>query len=146
MSNNEYGNRIDYEYRPSEYAGDNIKVYDELKRLIEHDVIKTEWYLQCLPTCPLRDHSIVADLLEFWKNNTRPIFSAVDYDFPTQFAFTLEKNNSSWVPLAKNSPMLTGNTRSQDIKKLFDLMERCIYNMWKTSRIRPFILIQMFIS
>lgn len=116
---NEYGNRIDYECRPSEYAGDNIKVYDELKRLIEHDVIKTEWYLQCLPTCPLRDHSIVADLLEFWKNNTRPIFSAVDYDFPTQFAFTLEKNNSSWVPLAKDSPMLTGNTRSQDIKKTF---------------------------
>ncbi len=115
----EYGDCIKYEYRPSEYAGDNVKVYDELKRLIENDVIKTEWYLQCLPTSPLRDHSIVGDLIKNWKNNTRPIFSAVDYDFPIQFAFTLEENNMHWDPIAKDSPMLTGNTRSQDLRKTF---------------------------
>ena len=119
IAKTEYGNKIDYEYRPSEYAGDNIKVYDELKRLIENGRVETDWYMLCLPTCPLRNQKIVADLLNKWNQNHKPIFSAVAYDFPIQFAFTISKDNSEWTPLANDSPLLSGNTRSQDIEKTY---------------------------
>lgn len=115
----EYGDAVSYEYRPSEYAGDHVKVYDELKRLVTTGIIQTEWYMQCLPTCPLRDQKVVRGLLDQWISSPRPLFSAVNYDFPTQFAFTLSNNNLSWEPVIKDSPMLTGNTRSQDIPKTY---------------------------
>jgi CMP-N-acetylneuraminic acid synthetase len=115
----EYGNQIDYEYRPPEYALDNAKVFDELRRLVSTGVIDTQWYLQCLPTCPLRDREDVGGLLAHWKENLRPLFSAVEYDFPTQFAFTLSRSGDGWVPLTNDSPMITGNTRSQDLPKTY---------------------------
>ena len=111
----EYGNDVSYEYRPSEYAEDHVKVYDELKRLVTTGIIQTEWYMQCLPTCPLRNQKVVRGLLDQWINSPRPLFSAVNYDFPVQFAFTLSRNNLSWEPVFTDSPMLSGNTRSQDI-------------------------------
>lgn len=119
LAKTEYGKKINYEYRPSEYAGDNIKIYEELKRLIKNHIIKTDWYMLCLPTCPLRNHRIVADLLNKWNQDHTPVFSAVAYDFPTQFAFTLSKDNTKWLPVNKNSPLLSGNTRSQDIEKTY---------------------------
>jgi CMP-N-acetylneuraminic acid synthetase len=115
----EYGSAVSYEYRPSEYAGDHVKVYDELKRLVTTGIIQTEWYMLCLPTCPLRNQKIVADFLNKWNKNHKPIFSAVAYDFPTQFAFTISKDNSKWVPIANDSPLLLGNTRSQDLEKTY---------------------------
>ena len=119
LAKTEYGNKIDYEHRPSEYAGDNIKVYDELKRLINKGIVETDWYMLCLPTCPLRNQKIVADFLNKWNQNHKPIFSAAAYDFPTQFAFTISKDNSKWTPIANDSPLLLGNTRSQDIEKTY---------------------------
>ena len=115
----EYNEKITYEYRPSEYATDNTKVYEELKRLIKNGSIETDWYMQCLPTCPLRDHEVVRGLLNQWANNKKPIFSANENNFPAQFAFTLSKDDSSWIPLIEDSPMLSGNTRSQDIVKTY---------------------------
>jgi CMP-N,N'-diacetyllegionaminic acid synthase len=119
LAKTEYANKIDYEYRPSRYAGDNIKIYDELKRLIKRGRVETEWYMLCLPTCPLRNNKIVADLLTKWNQNHKPIFSAVAYDFPTQFAFTISKDNSKWTPITDDSPLLLGDTRSQDMEKTY---------------------------
>ncbi len=73
----------------------------------------------CLPTCPLRNNKIVADLLKKWNQNHKPIFSAVAYDFPTQFAFTISKDKSKWTPITDDSPLLLGNTRSQDMEKTY---------------------------
>lgn len=119
LAKKEYGNNINYEYRPPEYAEDQVKVYDELRRLVNTNVINTDWYILCLPTCPLRNQKIVRDLLNQWKQNHTSIFSAVEYDFPTQFAFTLSEDNLGWIPESNNSPMLSGNTRSQEILKTY---------------------------
>ena len=63
----EYDDKLFYEHRPSEYATDNTKVYDELKRLIKNGLIETQWYMLCLPTCPLRNNEIVRDFLDCWN-------------------------------------------------------------------------------
>lgn len=115
---NEYGNRVRSVIRPTEYASDTTKVYQEIVRLASSSELKTEWYMLCLPTCPLRTHRVVAEMLDIWQRDQTPIFSGVQYDFPVQFAFELSEQND-WKPLFTDSPMITGNTRSQDIQKMY---------------------------
>jgi CMP-N-acetylneuraminic acid synthetase len=42
-----------------------------------------------------------------------PIFSATEYGFPSSFAFTVNRGGR-WTPMYDASPLVTGNTRSQD--------------------------------
>jgi CMP-N,N'-diacetyllegionaminic acid synthase len=119
LAKEEYGDKIDYEYRPPEYARDDAKVYDEIKRLVSKNIIQTDWYIVCLPTCPLRNHKVVGNLLDKWRDTNSPLFSASENNFPAQFAFTIAKNSDEWAPLTGGSPMLSGNTRSQDIPKTY---------------------------
>ena len=118
LVSDEYLNRVRCILRPTGFATDKTKVYEEVRRLYEVGEIKTKWYMLCLPTCPLRNNAVVADMLEEWKKSRQPVFSGVEYDFPVLFAFTLNEK-SEWSPLWENSPMLTGNTRSQDIPKTY---------------------------
>jgi len=118
MVEEEFGDKVTCIKRPQEYGGDHVKVYDEIKRLISTGDISTDWYLLGLPTCPMRNHDIVSKMLSQWEIDQKPLFSGVEYDFPTQFAFQLS-HNKSWQPIINESPMVTGNTRSQDIPKTY---------------------------
>jgi CMP-N-acetylneuraminic acid synthetase len=113
-----YGDKLKYELRPEEYGSDTTKVYDEIRRLYNDKIVTTQWYLLCLPTCPLRDYELIKGLLEQWRVTQKSIFTCVEYDFPVQFGFSINEDNT-WQPLLKETPMLTGNTRSQDIGKLY---------------------------
>ena len=53
-----------------------------------------------------------------WKFDQKPLFGATQYPFPVQFAFSLD-DETGWKPLASDSPMLTGHTRSQDLEKFY---------------------------
>jgi CMP-N,N'-diacetyllegionaminic acid synthase len=110
----EYGDSVVIEKRPEYYASDTTKVHDEVVRLSETNVIDTDWFMLCLPTAPLRSHDTVASLLQAWEVDYHARFSASSYGFPIQFAFDIDADGA-WEPIADDSPMLTGNTRSQDI-------------------------------
>lgn len=111
---NEYGDRVVIEKRPERFASDNAKVYDEVVRLAKNNIIDTDWFMLCLPTAPLRSHATVARLLQAWEIDQHARFSASPYGFPIQFAFDMEANED-WKPIFESSPMLTGDTRSQNI-------------------------------
>ncbi|WP_415905136.1 cytidylyltransferase domain-containing protein [Neptuniibacter sp. QD48_55] len=110
----EYGNSVVLEKRPDTYASDTRKVHDEIVRLKESKVIESEWFMLCLPTAPLRSFETVKRMLVDWKQDKEARFSASEYDFPIQFAFEIDSDNN-WSPISDESPMITGNTRSQDI-------------------------------
>ena len=110
----EYGDIVTIEKRPEYYASDTTKVHDEILRLANTKVISTKWFMLCLPTAPLRSHLTVKKFLDNWRSDYSARFSASAYSFPIQFAFDID-NDGSWIPLLDDSPMLTGNTRSQDI-------------------------------
>lgn len=110
----EYGDQISIEKRPDHFASDTIKVFDELVRLAETNIIDTEWFMLCLPTAPLRSHVTVERLLQEWRKDHCARFSASNYDFPIQFAFDISVDGE-WEPIFSDSPMVTGKTRSQDI-------------------------------
>ena len=111
---NEYGDSVVIEKRPEHYALDTTKVHDEVVRLAETNLIETDWFMLCLPTAPLRSHDTVASMLQTWAIDHHARFSASSYGFPIQFAFDIDANGD-WKPIANDSPMLSGNTRSQDI-------------------------------
>lgn len=114
----EYGSLVEIEKRPDSYASDTTKVHDEVIRLVEKGSIDSEWFMLCLPTAPLRNHKTVKNLLAAWDLEQKPLFSASEYPFPIQFAFDIV-SDGSWSPILEDSPMITGNTRSQDIPKRY---------------------------
>lgn len=118
-----FGDKVIIEVRPKETASDNTKVVDEIERLLRFrsKLFKTEWFGLALPTAPLRNHQTVSKALKVFESNNYPLFSCNLYDFPVQFAFRIDdKNNEfqNWTSVFDDSPMITGNTRSQDIEKL----------------------------
>lgn len=114
----EYGNLVRLEARPPEYALDKTKVRDELKRMATAGVLESDWFALCLPTAPFRTNQLVSKMLQEWEISTQPLFSACEYDFPVQFAFDID-TSGDWTSCQSDSPMLTGNTRSQDIPKRY---------------------------
>ena len=121
MVKNHFLEKVTVLVRPIETAGNKIKVVDEVERiLINHkDLFETKWFGLALPTAPLRDFKTVANTLSFWKENNIPVFTSNEYDFPVQFAFRINKSNQTWESVFENSPMITGQTRSQDIENLY---------------------------
>ena len=119
----EFGDKVTIEVRPEETASNTTKVVDEIERLLrfKSELFETEWFGLALPTSPLRNHETVSRVLKFFESTTYPLFSCNVYNFPVQFAFRVnDKDNKfkNWTSIFKESPMITGNTRSQDIEKL----------------------------
>lgn len=108
------------DYRVPEDAGDKVKIFDYLKN--NHNIIFKEHsqdvFLMGLPTVPLRNEKHVNDAIQMFEDNDKPIFSAAEYGFPISFAFYTD-SETEWNPFFEDSPMNTGNTRSQDQKKAF---------------------------
>ncbi len=117
----EYGERVQCVLRPERTATDKAKVVDEVRRLLgEHaDLFPSPWFAVCLPTAPLRTRAVMQRALDAWQTSAQALFSAVQYDFPVQFAFRITADGD-WSPvLGEQSPMITGHTRSQDIEPLY---------------------------
>jgi len=124
LAEKKYADNITILNRPKETATNKTKVVEELKRIfdIHPELFSTEWFGLALPTAPLRSHDTVSNALTFFERTKYPLFSCNVYDFPTQFAFRLDNSKfleQNWRPVLEDSPMITGNTRSQDIEKLY---------------------------
>ena len=102
--------------RSSANATNNTKIYEYLKG----DFLKNNVYLKdddyilmLLPTQPFRKVEDITNILKLNKETNKNIFSSRKYDFHVSFAFELLEN-SFYKPLFSDSPLITGNTRSQD--------------------------------
>lgn len=100
--------------RSQEEAGDTVKIFDYLKTSVDK-VFKGRKgkFLMALPTMPLRNKHDIDKAIQLSNDRNTPVFSAVEYDFAISFAFTIN-DNGTWKQVFENTPMLTGNTRSQD--------------------------------
>ena len=114
----EYNGSVRCVLRPNEYAQDKVKITSEIKRLIVEGIIQTDWFLLSLPTSPLFSHEHMDEFLVYWFERNSPLFTCNKYDFSPLFAFSIQEN--IWNPLIEeSSPMVTGQTRSQDLKDYF---------------------------
>ena len=106
------------DYRSLEEAGDNVKIFDYLRNE-NHKIFgnRKGFFILALPTAPLRKTIHINEAIDLFENHGKPVFSAVQYGFSISFAF--KKENNGWSPIFKNSPMITGNTRSQDQAEIY---------------------------
>jgi len=100
--------------RSEEEAGDKVKIFDYLKSSVDKIFgDRKGQFLMALPTMPLRTTDDVNKAIDLSKQQGKGVFSAVEYDFAISFAFTVD-GETKWEPVFDKSPMITGNTRSQD--------------------------------
>ncbi|MEP0356960.1 acylneuraminate cytidylyltransferase family protein [Paraglaciecola sp.] len=106
--------RLVLSLRSPEEAGDKVKIFDYLQQNIDNIFDNdTEHFLLALPTMPLRSSEHIEQVVSLATEVGCGVFSAVEYEAPVSFAFSMEDKNN-WNPLLETNPMLTGNTRSQD--------------------------------
>jgi len=99
--------------RSEEEAGDKVKIFDYLKNSVDKIFGDRKGnFLMALPTMPLRSTRDVDNAIDLSGKLDKPVFSAVEYDFAVSFSFTTD--GASWEAVLDSSPMITGNTRSQD--------------------------------
>lgn len=104
--------------RTQDDAGDTVKIFDYLKsKRGKLFIDEEEAFVLTLPTVPLRTSQQIEEAIQLFESYGSPVFSASSYSFPLSFAFSM--NGDSLEPLFSDSPLLTGNTRSQDQEEFF---------------------------
>jgi CMP-N-acetylneuraminic acid synthetase len=100
--------------RDADEAGDKVKIFDYVKGA--HKKIfgnSIDDFVLGLPTAPFRNSTHIEDAIALYRAKKQPVFSAMEYGFAVSFAFNIEADGG-WTPIIADSPMFTGNTRSQD--------------------------------
>lgn len=104
------------DYRSDKNSSDSTKIYDYLKG----DFLKNNRYLNqndslvmLLPTQPFREVKDVQNIIKLGVEDNCNYFSSRQYNFHVSFAFEI-LSNGDFKELFDNSPLKTGNTRSQD--------------------------------
>ena len=106
--------KLHLDLRDPEDAGDMVKIFDYLKgKRTKLFGDRTGAFILALPTVPLRRSYHVDEALSLFESSGKPIFSATNYGFPISFSFSIT-DSGCWEPLLPESPMNTGNTRSQN--------------------------------
>lgn len=107
------------DYRHPDEAGDTVKIFDYLKEK-RHKIFgeREGAFILALPTVPLRKSNHIDEAITQFEGRGIPVFSATTYGFPISFAFSMDDANR-WLPAFDDSPMLTGNTRSQNQKEVY---------------------------
>jgi N-acylneuraminate cytidylyltransferase len=100
-------------------AGDTIKVVDVIHEICSRSEIQQDYDMigMMLPTAPFRRVADIRKGFELLTNDIDAVVSFAPYEFPPQMAVTIE--DGIMTPLFQPSPLITGNTRSQDQKSAF---------------------------
>lgn len=106
--------KLKLDYRSSDEAADNVKIFDYLKQSREKVFGQSQGaFILALPTVPLRNSTHMNEAIDLYEERSQPVFSATTYTFPVSFAFRLDEAGD-WAPVFDECPMVTGNTRSQN--------------------------------
>ena len=108
--------KLKFHLRTKDEAGDKVKIFDYIKRNIDI-FCEGGIFSLGLPTCPFRTSDNIKECFDMFVTFNRPVFSAHEYEFPVSFSFSVEGNE--WYPKFVDSPMISGNTRSQDQEKFY---------------------------
>lgn len=111
--------KLSLDFREPDEASDTVKIFDYLKdKRTKLFGDRSGAFILALPTVPLRRSKHVNEAIALFEKSGRPIFSATNFGFPISFSFRMRETNA-WDPVFPDSPMLTGNTRSQNQQEAF---------------------------
>ena len=106
--------KLALDWRTNDEAGDKVKIFDYLVGARDKIFAGRDGaFILALPTVPLRCVAQVEAAIAQYQETGKAVFSATAYGFPVSFAFHMTEGGD-WMPMLPASPMVTGNTRSQD--------------------------------
>ena len=121
----EYANEfreISMEKRESRLAGDKVKVIDLVKEIASRtDFDDFDQVGLFLPTCPFRNSKHIMEATNLLEDSDYSVVSVCPMSDPLQLSLTIDEVTSIINPHAilNPSPLVTGNTRSQDFKSYY---------------------------
>ncbi len=113
---NEY-KKITIDLRPDSLAGDKVKVIDAVCEIADRDEFqgKFDTISLLLPTCPFRRRATdIQNGFELLDRDIDSVISATNFDFPIRMSFEIDRDTQELQYIFDPSPLVTGNTRSQD--------------------------------
>ncbi len=122
--------KIEVYKRPQKYASNTATVLQallELMKTFEKQGRKYDIICQMLPTCPFKKPGHIIDGFKMLDKKTDSVIAISEYDFP--ITKSLVRKNSLIKPYWKNSPFLTGKTRTQD-QQIFYHDNGAFYITW----------------
>ena len=124
---------IIFDHRSSEHSGTKVKIFDYIKHNLNTSLVDdNDTLIQLLPTSPFRIVENLKSALSLYFMSGIGRFSAAEYDFRVSFAFSIKDDLIE--PLFDNSPIVTGDTQSQDHPVMY---HPCgVFNIFKMSEAR----------
>jgi len=114
--------QVTIEKRDSSLAGDKVKVIDLVKEIsARSDFDNYDQVGLFLPTCPFRKASQIVEAAKLLEYSNYSVVSVCPMNDPLQLSLTIDEVSSVINPHAilNPSPLVTGNTRSQDFKPYY---------------------------
>ncbi len=101
--------------RKVELATDTVKVVDVMRELVDRPEIQKQFDIigMLLPTCPFRTPDQVRAGIAALDADVDAAIAFTSYEFPPTMAVTFD-DKGLMNPLYTPSPLITGNTRTQD--------------------------------
>lgn len=109
------------EKRAKKLSGDKVKVIELICELLNRQGLKEKFdtITLLLPTCPFRRASDIKEGFKLLNTKIDSVVSVTEFEFPIKMSIEY-KNDSKFLKYLFNpSPLVTGNTRSQDHKPIF---------------------------
>ncbi len=107
--------------RPIALAGDQVKVWDLIKAIVAEPEVADQFdaIALMLPTCPFRRAEDVAAAARRLTREADAVVMMTGYEFPPAMGVTLDAESGVLTPFVEPSPLITGNTRTQDQKPVY---------------------------
>lgn len=104
------------DHRSPDLARDGSKVVEVILDICNKEEIQNKYdkFAMLLPTAPFRKIKSIKMGLSLLDEKTDSVVSLGPFNFPPQMAVSLEPDSKVLLPMLDNSPLLSGNTRSQD--------------------------------
>ena len=112
---------ISPEKRPAKFAGDTVKVIELACHMVDWPDLqkKFDTISLLLPTCPFRRASDIRQGFELLDKSVDSVVSLTPYEFPIKMSIEVDNVTGYLQYVFDPSPLVTGDTRSQDHKPIY---------------------------
>lgn len=112
---------ITLEKRAPALAGDTVKVIDTVCEIAEREKVHSRFdtIALLLPTCPFRCGTDIRNGFALLDENVDSVVSITSFEFPVSMSMRLNEESRELDFLFNPSPLVTGNTRSQDHQTVY---------------------------
>lgn len=102
--------------RPKDLSSDTATALELVKYLFQKSNSNFDFITLMLPTCPFRNSLHVDEGMQEIEEDDDGVISVTSYNFPVELSVPV---SGKYINLEENSPLITGNTRSQNHKPTF---------------------------